>query len=93
MLSSTEEPVEVIEEVLEYTTDDIYWVLSECSSQLNTISEQLGELQETGNELMKLLQSSFIDSLAALLLILVCFEMMKIVRGWSKGVIFHGRNR
>lgn len=92
-LSSTEEPVEVVEEILQYNIDDIYRVLSECSDKFSSISTKLGELQETGTELLQLLQSSFLDSLAALLLILVCYETMKIVRGWIKGVILHGRNR
>ena len=90
ILTSIEEPAEVleevVEEVLQYNTDDIYRVLSECS-------EQLDSLQQLGTELLHLLQSSFLDSLAALLLILVCYETMKIVRGWMKGVILHGRNR
>lgn len=90
ILTSTEEPAEVleevVEEVLQYNTDDIYRVLSECS-------EQLDNLQQTGTELLQLLQSSFLDSLAALLFILVCYETMKIVRGWLKGVILNGRNR
>lgn len=87
------EGTEIVEEILEYTTDDIYKVLSECSDKLSTISEQLGELQGIGTDLLQLLQSSFLDSLAALLLILVCYETMKMVRGWTKGVILHGRNR
>lgn len=93
LLSSTEEPAEVIEEVFEHNIDDIYRVLSECSDKLSSISIKLGELQETETELLQLLQSSFLDSLAALLLILVCYETMKLVRGWTKGVILHGRNR
>lgn len=93
LLSAMEEPTEYIEEVLQYNTDDLYRVLSECSNELNNISNQLGELQELGSELLQLLQSSFIDSLAAFLLILVCFETMKLVRGWTKGVLFNGRNR
>ena len=93
ILSSVEEPAEVIEEVLKYTTDDIYRVISDCSDKLGDISLQLEKLQETETELLHLLQSSFLDSLAALLLILVCYETMKIVRGWMKGVILHGRNR
>lgn len=93
ILSSVEEPSEVIEEVLKYTTDDIYRIISDCSDKLGDISLQLEKLQKTGTELLQLLQSSFLDSLAALLLILVCYETMKIVRGWIKGVILHGRNR
>lgn len=92
-LSSTEEPAEVVEEILEHNIDDIYRVLSNCSDKLSTISVQLGELQETGAELLQLLQSSFLDSLAALLFILVCYETMKLVRGWTKGVISHRNNR
>lgn len=93
LLSATEEQTEIIEEVLQYTTDDLYRVLSDCSSELNNISNQLEALQELGSELLQLLRSSFIDSLAALLLILVCYETMKLVRGWTKGVLLNGRNR
>lgn len=92
-LSSVEPTEEIIEDVLQYTTDDIYKMLSECSNKLSSIIVKMDELNETCSELMQLLENSFIDSVAALLFILVCFETMKLVRGWTKGVIFHGRNR
>jgi len=93
LLTSAEEHTETIEEVLQYSTDDIYRVLADCSEKLSAISNKLDGLQQTGTELLQLLKDSFIDSLVALLLILVCFEIMKIVRGWMKGVILNGRNR
>lgn len=82
---SAEEPLEVIEEVLEYDINDIYLILEE-------ISEKMDMLQETGTGILQLLQSSFLDSVAALLLILVGFEIMRLVRGWTKGERFIGRN-
>lgn len=84
-ISAIEEPLEVIEEIVEYDINDIYLVLSE-------ISEKLDLLQETGSGILQLLQNSFLDSVAALLLILVGFEMMRLVRGWTKGEKFIGRN-
>lgn len=92
-LSASEGVADTAEEVLQYNVDDVYRVLSECSDKLGVISDQLTQLQETSFEMLQLLQNSFIDSLAALLLILVCYETMKIVRGWTKGVINHRRNR
>ena len=96
IMFSGEEELEVIEEVAEeiseYNLDDIYRVLSACSDELGDISGQLDALQETGEKLLQLLQSSFLDSIAALLLILVGFEIMRLVRGWTKGERFIGRN-
>ena len=86
------ESVEVIEEVFEHNIDDIYYLLSGCLDKLGEISGKLDTLQETGTELLQLLQSSFLDSIAALLLILVGFEIMRLVRGWTKGERFIGRN-
>lgn len=85
LFTSEEEPLELVEEVLEYDINDIYMILVE-------ISEKLDKLQETGTGILQLLQSSFLDSLAALLLILVGFEIMRLVRGWTKGERFIGRN-
>ena len=84
-LTSTEEPLEVIEEVIEYDINDVYLILAE-------ISEKLDVLQETGTGILQLLQNSFLDSVAALLLLLVGFEIMRLVRGWTKGERFIGRN-
>ena len=96
ILSSAEDDPEVIEEVvkdvLQYNLDDIYRVLSDCSDKLEEISGKLDVLQETGTDLLQLLQSSFLDSIAALLLILVGFEIMRLVRGWKKGERINGRN-
>lgn len=89
---TTEVIEEVVEEVLQYNTDDIYRVLSDCSNKLSAISNQLDMLQDTGNGILQLLQDSFIESLVALLFMLVCFEIMKLVRAWMKGVILNGRN-
>lgn len=92
VLTSIEDGTEVMEEVLQYNLDDIYHVLSECSDKLGILSDKLDVLQETGTELLQLLQNSFLDSIAALLLILVGFEIMRLVRGWTKGERFIGRN-
>lgn len=96
ILTSAEEGMEVldtvVEEVLQYNLDDVYRVLSDCSDKLGDISDKLDALQEIGTELLQLLQSSFLDSIAALLLILVGFEIMRLVRGWTKGERFIGRN-
>lgn len=92
ILTSTENGTEVMEDVQQYKLDDIYHVLSECSDKLGEISSKLDALQETGTELLQLLQNSFLDSIAALLLILVGFEIMRLVRGWTKGERFIGRN-
>lgn len=83
---SAEAVEEVIEEVLQYNIDDVYRVLSECSDKLSTISNQLGELQETGTELLQLLRSSELDSICALLLLLVFFKLLMVVKSWLKGV-------
>lgn len=88
-LTSTEEPVEV----LQYTTDDLYRVLSDCANSLEDISGKLDALKSIGNNIFQLLQDSFIDSLVALVFMLVCFEIIRLVRGWMKGVILNGRNR
>ena len=92
IFTSAEEPAEVLEEVLQYSTDDIYRVLSDCSDTLEDISDKLDVLQEIGTGLLQILQESFIDSLVALVLMLVCFEIWKLVRGWMKGVRIGGRN-
>lgn len=95
IMFSGEEPEvieEVVEEISEYNLDDIYHVLSDCSDKLGEISGKLDALQETGEKLLQLLQNSFLDSIAALLLILVGFEIMRLVRGWTKGERFIGRN-
>ena len=83
---------EIVEELPEHNLDDIYRVLSACSDKLGDISAKLDTLQEIGEKLLQLLQSSFLDSIAALLLILVGFEIMRLVRGWTKGERFIGRN-
>jgi len=85
LFTSAEKPLELVEEVLECDINDIYPVLVE-------ICEKLDKLQETGTGILQLLQSSFLDSVAALLLILVGFEIMRVVRGWTKGERFIGRN-
>jgi len=92
-VTSAEESAEVLEEVLQYSTDDIYRVLSDCSDTLEDISDKLDVLQEIGSGILQLLQESFIDSLVALVLMLVCFEIWKLVRGWKKGVLLGGRYR
>ena len=97
LISAVEEPVEVIEdvveEIIEYDINDCYKILEKISNKLTVISDQLDDLQETGTGILQLLQDSFLESLVAFLFILVCYETMKMVRGWTKGVIFHGRNR
>lgn len=87
---SSEVIEEVVEEVLQYNIDDIYRVLSDCSDKLSTISNQLDELQETGENILQYLQSSDLDSVCALLLLLVLFKLLTIVKSWVKGVR-HGR--
>ena len=92
VLTSAEETTEVVEEVLQYTTDDIYQVLLEISDKLGMMNDKIDGLQETGNGILQLLQNSFLDSVVAFLFILVCFEIMRLVRGWTKGEKFIGRN-
>ena len=67
---------EVIEETSIYTTDDIYMELSEVSDKLDA--------------LLQYLQSSEINAISSLLLILIGFETMRLVRGWLKGGIHNG---
>lgn len=92
ILTSAEETTEVIEEVLEHNLDDIYRVLDGISDKLSDISQQLDNFQEIGTGILDVLQSSRLNSIAALLLILVGFEIMRLVRGWTKGDKFIGRN-
>ena len=92
ILTSVEETTEVIEEVLEHDLDDIYRVLDSISDKLSDISLQLDSLQEIGTGILDVLQSSYLSSVAALLLMLVGFEIMRLVRGWTKGEKFFGRN-
>lgn len=92
ILTSAEETTEVIEEVLEHNLDDIYRVLDGISDKLGDISQQLDNLQEIGTGILDVLQNSRLSSIAALLLILVGFEIMRLVRGWTKGDKFIGRN-
>ena len=84
MLTAVEESTEVIENVTEHNLDDVYQVLT-------TISNQLDSLQSTGTNLLQLLENSYLNSVAALLLILVGFEIMRLVRGWTKGERLNGR--
>ena len=83
---SAEAVEEVVEEVLQYNIDDVYQVLSDCSDKLSTISNQLEELQGTGDDILQYFQSSDLDSVCALLLLLVFFMLMTIVKSWLKGV-------
>lgn len=84
MLTAVEESTEVIENVIEHNLDDVYQVLT-------TISNQLDSLQSTGTSLLQLLENSYLNSVAALLLVLVGFEIMRLVRGWTKGERLNGR--
>lgn len=92
VLISGEETLEIVEPVTVHNLDDIYYVLSDCSDKLGEISGKLDDLLEIGSQLLELLQSSFLSSIAALLLILVGFEIMRLVRGWTKGDRYLGRN-
>ncbi len=88
LIASTEEAPEIVEEILEHNMDDVYRVLAGISDKLSDISVQMDELKETSAGILQVLQSSFLDTIAAFLLILVGFEIMRLVRGWIKG----GRN-
>ena len=92
VLTSEEEITEVVEEVIEYDITDVYLLLEEISDKLGLMNDKLDGLQETGSGILQLLQSSFLDSVVAFLFILVCFEIMRLVRGWTKGEKFIGRN-
>lgn len=85
-----EESTEIMEEVLQYNIDDVYQVLSKCLDKLSAISVQLEKLQKTGENMLKFFQSSDLDFVCALLLLLVLFKLHKIVKSWLKGVR-HGR--
>lgn len=91
-LTSTEGTEEVIEEVLQYNLDDVYVLLQEISGELSNINSNLNSLELLGEKMLQLLQESFLDSIAALLLILVGFEILRLVRGWVKGERYNGRN-
>lgn len=91
-LTSIEETTEIAEDVYEYSIDDVYRILSSISDKLDNVSGQLTSLQEIGSDMLQLLQGSYLDSVAALLLILVGFEIMRLVRGWTKGDRYIGRS-
>lgn len=68
-----------------YTVDDVYGALLEVSDKLDTLNIQMDSLDMLGEELLQFLQSSDLSSVPALLLILVGFEIIRLVRGWVKG--------
>lgn len=96
-LSAVQESGEIVEEIVEtvaeHNVDDIYELLSGISGQLSSISGHLSDISKTGKSILQLLNDSYLDSIAALLLILVGFEIMRIVRGWVKGEQKIGNSR
>ena len=76
MLTTVETIDEVVEGTLVYDIEDVYMALQEISSQLDS--------------LLQYLETSELNSVAALLLILIGFEIMRLVRGWLKGGIHNG---
>ena len=91
-ITSAEGTEEIIEEVLQYNTDDIYNMLQTLSGQLSELNNNLDSLELIGTQILQFLQESYLDSIAALLLILVGFECMRLVRGWMKGRKHYGHN-
>lgn len=93
-LTSVEETTEVVEEivedVLQYSSDDIYQVLLEISDKLGAMNDKLDVLQETGTGILQLLQNSFLDSIVAFLLILVVFEFMRLIKSWTSSFRMRG---
>ncbi len=76
MLTTVETMEEIIETTSIYTIDDIYMALLEVSDKLDA--------------LLQFLESSEINAISSLLLILIGFETMRLVRGWLKGGIHNG---
>lgn len=52
---------------------------------LSEISQTLNSVENIGQELLDVLRTGAVDSIAALLLVLVGFELLRLVRGWVKG--------
>ncbi len=72
-------------------------IIVNCDCNLDSITQYLSEISQTlnsieniGQELLDILKTGAVDSIAALLLILVGFETMRLIRAWMKGG--HNRN-
>ena len=72
-------------------------IIINCDCNLDSITQYLSEISQTLNsiedieqELLDFLQTGAVDTISALLLILVGFEIMRLVRAWMKGG--HNRN-
>ena len=64
--------------------------LDNVEQYLFEISQTLNSIKDMGQELLNILRTGAVDSISALLLILVGFEIMRLVRAWMKGG--HNRN-
>ena len=64
--------------------------LDNVEQYLFKISQTLNSIKDMGQELLNILRTGAVDSISALLLILVGFEIMRLVRAWMKGG--HNRN-
>ncbi len=74
---------EIIETITSCNLDNVEQYLSE-------ISQTLILIKDIGQELLDFLRTGAVDSIAALLLLLVGFETMRLIRAWMKGG--HNRN-
>ena len=64
--------------------------LDSITQYLSEISQTLNAIEDIGQKLLDFLQTGAVDSISALLLVLVSFEIMRLVRAWMKGG--HNRN-
>ena len=64
--------------------------LENVEQYLFEISQTLNSIKDIGQELLDILKIGAIDSISALLLVLVGFEIMRLIRAWMKGG--HNRN-
>ena len=72
-------------------------IIVNCDCNLDSIAQYLSEISQTlnsieniGQDLLDFLKTGAVDTISALLLILVGFEIMRLVRAWIKGG--HNRN-
>ena len=98
----------VIEEVTsEITLDDLYGVLMEISetmsgirNQVYALQDEVVVLQEIVSQKFDMLQAIFeklpeynqLQTVVAFLFMLVCFELMRLVRGWTNSFKLKGGN-
>ena len=98
----------VIEEVIsEITLDDVYSVLMEISENISRIRNQVYVLQDEIIVLQEIISQKFdmlqemfdklpeynqLQTIIAFLFILVCFELKRLIRGWTNSFKLKGGN-